>query len=1844
MIAGSTVSSGPLRGELLGLDHLEERARVLAVHFTVTADPRKSPYRPHAALEDDARILRAAYQELVLAVRRGEDVPPAAEWLLDNFHEVEAAIRDVRRNLPRTFYRDLPKLAGPEHGGRARIHGLAIELIRHSDARFDLHRLTRFLLAFQAAAPLTLGELWAWPSMLKICLLANLAALSREILESRAGEAEADAYFARFETIGDEPLPPLPERPTTAFVLQVLRRMRELAPRVAELRVELDRRLGALGLDVEGAVRAEHQRQTMGQASVSNSITSLRLVSTLDWNEAVEKVSLIEQILQRDPSGVYPRMDFASRDRYRQAVEELADPTGDAQVRVALRVVENARAIQETIPADPRRTHVGWYLIGPGRRAFEADIGFVPRLGERLRRPLFRHATVFYLGSIGLLTAGMVAAACLYVWMNAPDLSATALALVGFLTMIPASQLALAIVQRVVHRLAPPRRLVRLEWSGGVPPEATTMIVVPVLVTSIRAARHQVQRLEVQALANPDPNLHFALLTDFKDAIEEELPEDEEILSVLIAGIEGLNERYAPGGREPFHLYHRSRRWNAREDVWMGWERKRGKLDEFNHLLRGAEDTSFHVRVGDASVLPRVVYVITLDADTRLPRDAARSLIGISEHPLNRPLYDARLRRVVQGYGILQPRVSITMASAAGSAFARVYAGHTGVDPYSRAVSDTYQDLFGEGIFTGKGLYHVDTFLAALEGRVPENALLSHDLFEGLFARCALVSDIEVVDDFPSSVLAHAARQQRWVRGDWQILGWLFPWVPGRRGLLRNALPLVSRWKILDNLRRSLLAPSLVALLASAWTWLPGLPAAWVGFTTLIIANPLLVELPRALRGPRPQQPLSVFLRDLGEQLETAAAQAILDAMLLAYNAWQMLQAIGVTLVRLVVTQRRLLEWETAAAAAARMAGMSELRPYAASMWVGPMLGFTLAFVALAVRPAALPSAFPFLALWIASPFLSFWLSLPVAPRILLATPEEKAYLRRVARRTWRYFEEHVGAADHWLAPDNLQEVPDPRVAHRTSPTNLGMGLLATLATHDLGFLSTEELESRIDRMLTAIESLEKFEGHLFNWYDTQSLGPLLPRYVSTVDSGNLAGSLWALAQGLRQAARTPPDGAVRAAALGDTASLLRDAVGAWVRSGHGRTRLRARAIAGDVRGLRGLERAEDDPEKNRIRRDAARVGVGRLLFALEEEAAQAVAAAGVSAMAAAQAPDLGVAAAREAVYWGRALLALLDRHDRAVSEAPEDRTQALFGLAGRADRIADAMNFRFLYDRSRRMFSIGYRDADADGPGRLDPAYYDLLASEARLASFVAIAKGDVPQDHWFQLGRSLTSIHGRPTLVSWSGSMFEYLMPALLLRTYPETLLSDTHRGALRAQVDHGHRHEVPWGVSESAFNLVDRIGNYQYKAFGIPELGLKRGLVEDLVIAPYATALAAMVDPGRAVANLQRLARLGALGRYGFYEAVDYTPREGFKPGDEDTPRALGRGVVVRAYFAHHQGMALVAFANAALDTGMAARFHAVPRVQATELLLQERTPFYVPVTRPRPLEVTHVAPPILAIAPRRYRSPHTPQPHAAFLSNGRYTAMVTNAGGGFSQCRGRMVTRRRDDGTVDPGSQFLYLRDVRSGEVWSAAHHPTAIESDDYRATLYADRVAIARTTYEIESLLEIAVSPEDDVEMRRLSLTNRSQRTREIEITSYVEVALAAPLEDLAHPAFGKLFLETEARPDTASLLCGRRPRAPEQPGEWAVHVLSSDRFGLSALEWETDRARFIGRGRTVANPVALDGRALSGTTGATLDPILSLRQRIRLAPGGFARIAFATGAVPDREAAIALSMKYSDAD
>ena len=1687
-----SAADAPLRDAVLGAERIDERAQTLAARFTI--DPRARPTSIRPRLEDNARVLGRAYQTLAGDVRDGRFITSASEWLLDNFHLVRSQVADVRRHLPRTYYRELPALASREHFGRARVYAMAIELVRYGDSRFDRQQLDLFLNSYQRIAPLTIGELWAWPSMLTLALVENLRRLAEEILAQRRARLMADDVLLQAEK--GRPLA-WPEDIPVASIVQLLLRTREYGLTVPRLREAVDGHLERHGVTAEEMVLLEHQRQGVAQVSVANAVTSLRFCAEVDWRQFVEGVSLVDHALQRDPAGVYGRMDFLSRDQQRHAVEEMATRSGEAQVQLALKAVENAREAATRGSVADRAAHVGYHLTGPGRAELEAEIAHRPPFRARVRRLLLAHPTVVYLGSIGVLTAALLAAVGL--WMRLLDATGPAIAVTIALLLVPALDIAIAFVQRLLAWGFPPRRLPRLDLSDGVPADARTMVVVPTLLTSTEGVAELLEHLEVLAHGNLDPRIHFAVLGDFADSPTPERDDDGAILSAAVEGILDLNVSFGAGHEDRFFLFHRERRWNPRERVWMGWERKRGKIEEFNRLLRGSSDTTFTTQVGELDVLQHVRYCITLDTDTRLPRDAAKSLIGIAAYPLHRPRIDRRTGQVTEGYGILQPRVSVTMASAAGSLFARLYAGHTGVDPYTTAVSDAYQDLFGEGIFTGKGLYHVDAFAQALHDRVPENALLSHDLFEGLYARTALVTDVEVVDDYPSSVLAHAKRQHRWVRGDWQILLWLLPTVPGRSGWHRNRLPLIARWKIFDNLRRSVMAPVTLVVLLAGWMLLPGSPIVWTAVGLAALAFPIAGELLASLAAlPRPAR-----WRAAVDDVRLAAARAALQAAFLASQAYDMLHAITVTIVRVGFTRERLLEWETAAAAASRAAPLG-VQSFVKRMMASPVVaGGALIGIAI-LNPSATPAALPLLLLWAAAPAIAFVLSRPASARRELLTPEDRALFSSVARKTWHYFDTFVGPADHHLPPDNVQMVPEQRVAHRTSPTNIAMGLLATLAAHDFDLIDTEELVGRIDATLTTIEGLVRHEGHLLNWYDSQTLTPLWPAYVSTVDSGNLAGALVTLAAGLPPLATDRPDHAVR---------------------------LRA--------------------------------------------------------------------------------------------------------LAARAGTFFEGMNFRVLYDARRQLFAVGYRLSDVETQGRLDVSRYDLLASEARLASFLAIAKGDVPESHWFHLGRSVTAVHRSPVLLSWSGTLFEYLMPLLLTRTYPGTLLDVSCRMAIRRQMDYAAKLGVPWGVSEAAYNAVDRHDTYQYKAFGVPGLGVRRGLADDTVVAPYASALAAMLVPSESASNLRRLAALGLESEYGFFDSVDYTDR-----GQDADREVDGRApAIVQTYMAHHQGMTLVALSNALFDGRMASRFHADSRVQATELLLQERLPRELPARTPLPEDDVHSPAPAPDPA-RRFRTPHTVFPHAQFLSNGRFASVVTNAGGGGLMREGLAVTRLRRDATLDPGSMFIYLGDVRGPERWSPTYNPTAVEPEDYLVTFRPDRATFRRRDGTLVSQLDIAVSSEDDVEVRRIAIANQGTRTRELDVTSYVEIALAPPAADLAHPAFGKLFLETEYVPASAALICHRRPRDSAESPLWAMHALSLEGRTQGPVEWETDRARFLGRGRDPGAPAALDGGTLSGTTRVVLDPILSLRQRIRIAPGATVRLSFATGLASDRDAALALAQKY----
>ena len=1893
----------PLRAELFSADQMERHGKSLAASHRLARE--RASDQLLARLADNERVLNEVSDLLTAAVTANRRITPAAEWLLDNFYLIEEQIRTAKRHLPKGYSRELPGLA---HGASARlprVYDLALEAISHGDGRVDGESLTRFVAAYQTVSPLRLGELWAFPIMLRLALIENLRRVGTRIAAGTIDRNRADAWADRMIEVAEQDpkslilviadmarsSPPM----VSSFVAEIARRLQGQSPALALPLTWIEQRLFESGLTIEQLVQSETQEQAGDQVSISNSIGSLRFLGSMDWSDFVEAMSFVEQKLREDPGGFYGKMDFATRDRYRHVVEQIAKRSRLSESEVARKAIQLAhesasRSAGNGGRSDPA-SHVGFYLIDDGRGQLERAVEMRVPSVETLRRAAGRFPLSLYLGAIalitGILTAALVAKA------DAGGATGALLVSTGILALLATSALAVAMVNWLAMLLVTPRALPRMDFSHGLPATARTLVVVPTMLTGAADIDHLVETLEVRFLANRDDHLHFALLTDFQDAPEETLPGDEPLLALARQGVDALNQKYGSAADGPeggphgghFLLMHRSRRWNPQERLWMGYERKRGKLADLNAFLRGGARERFSLVVGDTVALSDVKYVITLDTDTQLPRDSARQFVGAMEHPLNRPRFEAAGKRagkamVTGGYGILQPRVGASLPATTRSRYARLHTGEPGIDPYTRAVSDVYQDVFGEGSFIGKGIYDVDAFERALGGRFPENRILSHDLLEGCYVRSGLMSDTQLYEEYPSRYSADMKRRHRWVRGDWQVAAWLLPHVPGSGGRReKNPLSGLSQWKLLDNLRRSLLPIALTLLLLLGWTLLAA-PWFWTAAVIGVLLIPAIcASLLDAMRKPDE----AMLKQHLAATMRTSArafTQEVLTLAFLPYEASVNLDAIARTAWRLLVSHRRLLEWTPSRDEArefgqgsdtTRRAGLAESF---GSMWIAPVVASAAAIASAAAAPGALAVGGPVLCLWFVSPVIAWWISRPIPRREAKLTIEQAIFLRKLSRRTWAFFETFVGPDDHWLPPDNYQEHPVDVIAHRTSPTNMGVALLANLAAYDLGYIPAGALILRTTNALRTMEAMERHQGHFYNWYDTQTLQPLQPHYVSSVDSGNLAGHLLTLGPGLLAI----PDRKVFEPrwfeGLSDTLRILAEA-------------------AGDA-GATPLTRLRRDLESAYDSRPATIEAARRWLERLTAGAAEVAAHFGDSL-----ADGNATAAGSETTWWSRALvrqcrslqdellfllpwlmlpaapsgisplahadaiptlreLAALDEEmsaaienrftatmvsnerewledfRRALAEASRragDAIGALERLALQAGELA-RMDYGFLYDKARHLMAIGYNV----GERRRDPGYYDLLASESRLSSFVAIAQGELPQENWFALGRRLTNAGGQPILLSWSGSMFEYLMPVLVMPTYEDSLLEQTCRVAVERQIAYGNQRGVPWGISESGYNSVDAGLNYQYRAFGVPGLGLKRGLAEDLVVAPYASALALMVAPEAACLNLQRLATAGLEGRFGMYEAIDYTPSR--------LPRGQS-SAVVRSFMAHHQGMTLLALAHVLLDRPMQRRFESDPLFKATMLLLHERIPKTAAFdSHPGELSAIRAISGGPEAPVRVIESPDTPIPEVQLLSNGRYHVMVTNAGGGSSRWKDLAVTRWREDSTCDNRGTFCYIRDAASGDFWSTAHQPTLERAESYQAIFSEGRAEFRRRDHDIETHTEIVVSPEDDIELRRVTITNRSRSRRALDVTSYAEVVLASPAADALHPAFSNLFVQTEIVAHRPAILCTRRPRSQGEQVPCMFHLMAAHGTELrESVSCETDRMRFIGRGKTTAAPQAMtDAAPLSGSQGPVLDPVVAIQYRITLDPEETATIDMVFGVGETRDAALSLAGKYQD--
>ena len=1722
---------------------------------------------------------------------------PAAEWLVDNFHLVESQLHEIRENLPPSYYHELPKVRGGHLPGYPRVYGIVWDYVAHLDSRFDADGLRRFVASYQEVEPLTIGELWAIPITLRLILIENLRRMAESIIWGRRLRRQADEIADRLLGTGNgsssEALAALDHQGQKELpqplAVQLLQRLRDHDPQTTPGVGWLLDRLASEGRSPDEVITETHRRQAATNVTVRNIVTSLRQINTFDWADFVEEVSLVDHALAAQSSN--GDMSFQTRDRYRHAIEELSRRSDTSELDVAKATLELAAAQ----PDGSRRRDPGFYLLGEGRTTLEDRTGFRPGIGLMLSRFVRRHAAAVYSTSIVLMTGLALAVPLLTIESRWP----WAL-LMGLLALTPASDLGVAVVNRVVAALTPPRELPSLALLHGPTEELRTLVAVSAVLSRPDQVDELVDRLEIHYLANPEGELHFALLSDWRDAGEPELPDDAGLLEAAMRGVARLNERHGPGpgGADRFLLFHRRRLFNPGEGRHMGWERKRGKLHELNRLLRGAADTTF-LPTGRESP-EGIRYVIALDADSRLPPGAATRMVATMAHPLNRARVDEQVGRVVEGYGILQPRVTAFLGSSGISFFQRVFFPPIGIDPYAAAVSDLYQDLFGEGSYAGKGIYEIDAFEASLEGRIPENTLLSHDLFEGCFARAGLVTNVEVFEEFPGHYEVALSRQHRWARGDWQLL----PWILGRHG----KLPPLARLKMLDNLRRSLGAPAALLTLIASFL-LPGVPVwPWTAFTLITMGLPGMLPLLARMIPRRTTTPGAVRLRRWGTDALRALARTALHAVFLAHQAWRITDAVVTTLWRLVISRRGLLTWVTAEEAG-RLFDLDRAG-FIRRMSPSIVLGLATATATAVVKPDALVAAVAWSGSWVLAPLIAHRVSLPRPIRASAPpTAGEQAALRLTARLTWRYFERFVDEEENWLPPDNVQEDPE-KIAHRTSPTNVGLYLLTVLCAREFGWIGVEETVSRLEATLSTLDRLERYEGHFLNWYDTKSCEPLPPRYVSTVDSGNLAGHLLAVSQGCARLSRLGPGPEV-AAGIRDEALLMREATADLPVD-----------LDIEVVSPRDLDRALVEFLTSLSSRGA--VGEDRLTEILEQ--AEAVADIALTLATADGAEDLAVLAD------GLVATVRSHLHDHRVLDEATGRERLFNRLADLAERtagLAAAMNFTFLMDPDNKLLSVGYRLDDA----ALDQSHYDLLASEARLASFVGIAKGDLPASHWFHLGRSMTPIGADGALISWSGSMFEYLMPLLVMHSPPGSILDTTYRAVVRRHVEYGNERQIPWGISEAAYSARDVDLIYQYRAFGVPGLGFRRGLSQDLVVAPYATMLAAMVEPRDAVANLARLDGLGALGTNGYYESLDFTPAR--LPDD-------GGPVVVRAQMAHHQAMSLVAVANVVF-AGFAQRlFHADPSVRAAELLLHERVPRDVEVARPRAEEVAEAAHPLEEVrgVVRLVSSPHGPVPVTHLLSNGRYSTVITAAGSGYSQWQGLAVNRWREDATRDNFGTYFFIRD-ESGRTWSAGHQPTLAEPDSYEVAFSEDKAEIHRRDGGLATVLTTVVSQEDDAEVRRVSLTNLGSAATEVEVTSYTELVLAPVRVEAAHPAFSNLFVQTEAVVGHDALIATRRPRSAGEDRVWAGHVLAVTGEVVGGLQYDTDRTRFLGRGNQVHRAAAVN-RPLSNSVGRVLDPIFSLRRKVRIQPGATAHLDFTTVVAPTRSETLDLIDKCSD--
>jgi cyclic beta-1,2-glucan synthetase len=1864
MIDNSTVS--------FNIDFLKESSRKIAEKHSIASDS-KIIRQVKPILEDSKHVLNEAYKTLSRLAKKDQEISPAAEWLIDNFYIIQEQIVQVEYDFPKEFQRSIPSISEGEFKGMPRIYELVLNLINHTDNLVNVDVLAEYVQSYQEVRTLKQGEIWAIPIMVRLILIQNLASKAKRILYRKKIRSDAFDLIKKLdENKSEEPgtvtnqisswLNNYSNKTSDPIhLVELFNRLQSSGYLYDEQKRWFNYKVRQYDLTLEEALRIEAQMQSRIQVSIQNAVSSLRYTSETDWQDFAEECSMVDQVLRLDPAGYYPLMDFQTRDRYRKVVEQLSRRSNHSETEISEQVLlmaEKQSNLKSSDPADSLhnpdliKQHVGYYLIGDGYPELVHDTGYKIPLKERVNMML-EQKTSLYLMAIGLHTCVLLA----ILWIVTGAISDTigmsvALLLIAF---FPALDLSISAVNRFFAFFLPPRVLPKMEYEDGIPDSARTMVVVPTMFSSPGDVRRQFEFLEIRSLANTDSSLQFALLSDFTDADEKHLEGDQAILDAASDAIRELNKKYNSRFGDKFFLLHRERLWNESENAWMGWERKRGKLEEFNRLLcNPSEKSSYSMIKGNfidsIQSLP-VQYVITLDSDTKLPPDSARDLVRTISHPLNKAWYNPEVKRITRGYGVIQPRISIPPESARKTWFSRIFSGNVGIDPYSTAVSDIYQDLTGEAVFTGKGIYDVRAFHTVLDNQFPENKILSHDLIESTYVRTGLATDIELYDDYPSTYASFSNRNHRWARGDWQIASWLFSEVPSADGNKENTINLLSKWKIFDNLRRTLNPFFLMFFFIAGWFWLPGNGWIWTAAAFGILAFPIYVTLSSDLLNRPARVRWKLYVDKVRANLKINTIQSVFALIILPHQAITNLDAIFRSLYRIKISKKWLLEWRTASQT--ERSNPNSLRVYLQSMFVPVLLAIAILIVAVIKTPQYLWIVVPFFLIWGGSPVYLWYVSQPLKSRETALKESDLTMLRMVARRTWFYFERFVNEEHSCLPPDNYQEEPPLKPVDRTSPTNIGLALVSTKVAYNMGFITFGELLERVNRTLESMSQLERYQGHFYNWYDIK-LGEILsPRYVSTVDSGNLAAGLIVIKEAVKKEMKKRGVNRNIWHGIRDTTLTVREIFDEYRINGDLSEGSSRSLVVYTSSILEKLKRADSEEKIDKL----------ELLRSLKEDATSLNSINLLplgSRLADQQMEDL--------YYWLDSPLRQIEKtidefrnltfpeeiefdkysveelHTLVENQKGYESTEKILKkwkkqadeAINTCEKFISEMDFSFLYLKKRGLFSIGYNVEKA----QLDKGTYDLLASEARIASYIAIAKADIPVEHWFRLSRRLTSLSNNEILLSWGGTMFEYLMPMLFMRSYPDTLISHTCENVVKWQREYGESRNQPWGFSESAYYFLNIEMHYQYRAFGAPGLGLKRGLAEEYVVAPYATLLSLMVDKEESLDNLQEIRKIGGLGLHGFYDAIDFTPS---RLQNKQTHH------LVKTYMAHHHGMAMIAIENMVNNWSVHDYFHSDPRVQGCELILQERIPRGIPIKEPHPIEVElesgepetdlHVVEHVGM--DQIDRSP----PRVHLLSNGKFSTAVSQTGSGASKINGIVLNGWEADPTTDPLGMYFYVRDLETGTYWSSMHQPVKRKPDRYDCWYHNGKIVTSRVDEWIETTTEICVSPDDAMELRKITLTNYSDRKRTLEVTSYAEVVLNRMQDHRSHPAFSKLFVQTDYLAEHHALVARRRPRSEGDDTLWLIHTYAGrEQEDLTEpLQYETERSTFIGRGRSLNHPAAMDnGVRLKGTLGNVSDPVVSLRKKFTLGPGEKVQFTFGLGFAKSREEAIKLADIYDN--